>query len=169
LKRIEQVNSEPNIATGDTAALRRVLDEHRPTRGRPANILGTLLAIQKALGHVPGAAIGTIADALNVPEAHVAGVLSYYPDLHSRPTGRHVIRVCLGEACVANRSQQLLAELQRILGIQLGETSGDGGTTLVRVYCLGNCGVGPTVMVDDTIYGRLSASDVQNIISPGGA
>jgi NADH:ubiquinone oxidoreductase subunit E len=80
-----------------------------------------------------------------------------------------VIRVCLGEACVANRSQQLLAEVQRILGVRLGETTANGETTLERVYCLGNCGVGPTVMVDETIYGRLSASDVQNIISPGGA
>jgi NADH:ubiquinone oxidoreductase subunit E len=163
------VNTDQNMATGDTAALRTVLDEHRPRAGEPANILRTLLALQNVLGHVPAAAIGTIADALNVPEAHVVGVLSYYPDLHARPRGRHVIRVCLGEACVANRSQQLLAELQRILGIRLGETTADGGTTLERVYCLGNCGVGPTVMVDETIYGRLSASDVQDIISPGGA
>jgi NADH:ubiquinone oxidoreductase subunit E len=163
------VNSAPHITTGDTAALRTVLDEHRPKPGRPANILRTLLALQKVIGHVPAAAIGTIADALNVPEAHVVGVLSYYPDLHARPRGRRVIRVCLGEACVANRSQQLLAEVQRILGVRLGETTANGETTLERVYCLGNCGVGPTVMVDETIYGRLSASDVQNIISPGGA
>jgi NADH:ubiquinone oxidoreductase subunit E len=164
------VNSEHlNMATGDTAALRTVLDEHRPRPGEPANILRTLLAIQHVLGHVPAGAIGPIADALNVPEAHVVGVLSYYPDLHARPRGRHVVRVCLGEACVANRSQELLADLQRRLGIRLGQTTDNGHATLERVYCLGNCGVGPTVMVDETIYGRLSASDVQDIITPNGS
>jgi NADH:ubiquinone oxidoreductase subunit E len=47
----------------------------------------------------------------------------------------------------------------------MGETTSDGNTTLERVYCLGNCGVGPTVMVDETIYGRMSSSVLQNIFS----
>jgi NADH:ubiquinone oxidoreductase subunit E len=157
------------MTPGEMALLDRVLEPHRPRPGEQANILRTLLAVQQALGHVPPNAIGPLADALRVPEAHVAGVLSYYPDLHTTPRGRHVVRVCLGEACVANRSPRLLADLKRILGIGIGETTEDGQATLERVYCLGNCGVGPTVMVDETIYGRLSASDVQKLLMPNGA
>ena len=154
------------MTISETASLASMLEEHRPQAGQPANILRALLAVQQVLGHVPLSAITPIADALGVPEAHVVGVLSYYPDLHAAPRGRHVVRVCLGEACVANRSPLLLAEFKRVLGIGIGETTKDGRTTLERVYCLGNCGVGPTVMVDETIYGRLSASDVENMIKP---
>lgn len=154
------------MTTGEAEALGSVLDKHRPKPGEQANILRTLLAVQQILGHVPPNAIGRIAAALKVPETDIVGVLSYYPDLHMTPRGRQVVRVCLGEACVANRSADLLGALQRVLGIGLGETTKDGRTTLERVYCLGNCGVGPTVMVDETIYGRLTPSDLQNIIKP---
>ena len=158
------------MTPGEMALLDRVLEPHRPRPGEQANILRTLLAVQQALGHVPPNAIGPVADTLKVPEAHVAGVLSYYPDLHTAPRGRQIVRVCLGEARVANRSLHLLADLQRVLGIGLGETTKDGQATLERVYCLGNCGVGPTVMVDETIYGRASAADVQKtLVKPNGS
>jgi NADH:ubiquinone oxidoreductase subunit E len=154
-----------DLTDRETTALATVLEEHRPGPGRPPNMLRTLLAVQKILGHVPAATLRPIAQTLKVPEAHVVGVLSYYPDLHAAPRGRHVVRVCLGEACVANRSLALLDSLQRFLGVGIGETTKDGGTTLERVYCLGNCGVGPTVMIDETIYGRMSSSALQNILS----
>ena len=152
------------MSSSETPALRSVLEQHRPKPGEPANILRALIAVQQVLGHVPANAIGPVAETLQVPEAHVAGVLSYYPDLHEGSRGRQVLRVCLGEACVANRSGEVLAELQRILRIGIGETTRDGQTTLERVYCLGNCGVGPTVMIDETIYGRVCPSDIEKIL-----
>jgi NADH:ubiquinone oxidoreductase subunit E len=154
------------MTDSEAAALKGVLEDHSPAPGEHANILRTLLAVQQVLRRVPIDAIGPIAGALTVPAAHVAGVLSYYPDLHVAPRGRHVVRVCLGEACVANRSLDLVAELRRVLGVGFGETTKDGGTTLERVYCLGNCGVGPTVMIDETIHGRVSASDLHKMIQP---
>ena len=153
------------MTTKEAVALESILETHRPRPGEPANILRTLLAIQQRLGHVPHGAIAPISDALAVPQADVAGVLSYYPDLHTMPRGRHVVRLCLGEACVANRSPRLLADLRRELGIGLGETTSDREVTLERVYCLGNCAVGPTVMVDDTIYGRVIEADLRKILS----
>jgi NADH:ubiquinone oxidoreductase subunit E len=154
-----------DLTDRETTALATALQAHRPGPGRPPNILRALLAVQDVLGHVPATALPSIAEALKVPESQVVGVLSYYPDLHAAPRGRHVVRVCLGEACVANRSRALLDDLQRFLGIGIGETTKDGRTTLERVYCLGNCGVGPTVMVDETIHGRMSSSALLSILS----
>ena len=81
-------------------------------RSEPPNILQTLLAIQKTLGYVPPDAVTEIARSLGVPEADVAGVLAFYPHLRTRPPGRHVVRVCLGESCVANRGGRTLTELR---------------------------------------------------------
>ena len=37
---------------------------------------------------------------------------------------------------------------QIVQGIDFGATSADGAVTLEAVYCLGNCGCGPAVLVD---------------------
>jgi NADH:ubiquinone oxidoreductase subunit E len=150
--------------TDRNAALADVLRDHHPSPEQPANILRTLLAVEQALGHIPAEALAAVAKTLGVPEPEVAGVVSYYPDLHTKPRGRHIIRLCMGEACVANRSFGLLDELKRELSLPLGETPADSRFTVERVYCLGNCGVGPTVMVDDTIYGRMTGSTLLQIL-----
>ena len=102
-------------------------DERCPPRatsiiGPTANILRTLLVVEQEVGYVPMEAIASIAKRLGVTEADVIGVLSYYPDLHTAPRGRHIVRLCTGEARVANGSLRLLTELNHKLDIEPGET-----------------------------------------------
>ncbi len=133
-------------------------------RMSPPNILQTLLAVQDQLGCVPPEAVPEIARIVGVTEADVAGVLSFYPDLYSRPAGRHVIRVCLGESCVANHGRRVLTALAEELRIGLGATTADKRFTLEKVYCVGNCAVGPTVMVDEQVHGRVAPGDVPGML-----
>ena len=125
-------------------------------KGRAPNILKTLLAIQSELGHVPPAAVPDIAGALGVTDAEVAGVLSGYPDLRTEAPGRHVVRVCQGESCVANHCGRVLKELEKKLGVGLGGTTRDGRFTLEKVYCVGNCAASPTVMIGEDVHGRVT-------------
>lgn len=131
---------------------------------QPPNILKTLLAIQAELGHVPPASIPEIAVALGVTDAQVAGVLSAYPDLRTRPAGRHVVRVCQGESCVANHCGRVLKELEKKLGVGFGETTRDGRFTLEKVYCVGNCAASPTVMIGEDVYGRVSPATAEALL-----
>ncbi len=131
---------------------------------RPPNILQALLAVQRALGLVPPEAVPAIAAALEATEAEVAGVLSYYPDLHGRKGGRRTLRVCLGEACLANHADRVLAACRKHLRAGLGETSADGAYDLERVYCVGACGVGPALMVDHDIYGRVTPESMGDLL-----
>lgn len=129
-----------------------------------ANILQTLLTLQETFGAVSHSAIPEIARTLEVTEADVAGVLSFYPDLRARPVGRQVIRVCLGESCMASHSDRVLAALRDALKINVGETTPDGRFTLERVYCVGNCAVAPSVMIDEEVHGRVTPSQVSELI-----
>jgi NADH:ubiquinone oxidoreductase subunit E len=130
----------------------------------PPNILSCLLAVQEALGYVPHDAIPEIARSLDVTEADVAGVLSYYPDLRTGRPGRHVIRVCTGESCAANHCAKGLAALQDRLKIRVGETTPDGRFTLEQVSCVGNCAVGPSLVIDEDVYGRVGGADVARLL-----
>jgi len=146
--------------------LSQVLAWCRPPQAHPgrSNILSTLIVVQEALGAVPREGIPEIARVLNVTEAEVTGVLSYYPELRTARPGRHVIRVCRGESCVANHGGQVLRALQERLQADVGQTTADGRFTLQRVYCVGNCAVGPTVMVDDHVHGRVSPDDLPGML-----
>jgi NADH:ubiquinone oxidoreductase subunit E len=128
------------------------------------NILKILLAVQAELGYVPPTSVPEIAAALGVTEAEVAGVLSYYPVLRTHAPGRHVVRVCQGESCVANHCGRVLKELEKTLGVGLGETTRDGRFTLEKVYCVGNCGVSPNVMIDEDVHGRVTPSSANTLL-----
>ena len=41
----------------------------------------------------------------------------------------------------------------------------DGAFTLKAVYCLGNCALGPTLLIGEDIYGRVDADRFDEIIS----
>src|SRR5262245_55930358 len=94
-----------------------------------------------------------IAAKLGVTEADVAGVLTYYPDLRTTPPGRHVIRVCMGESCVANHCPAVFGAIESYVRLKRDETS-ENAFTIEKVYCVGNCAVSPTVVVDRDIHGR---------------
>lgn len=131
---------------------------------RPPNVLDTLLAVQAKIGYVPPSAVPEIARALTVTEAEVMGVLTYYPELRTHQTGRHLIRVCTGESCVANHCGCLLEVLAEELRIGMSATTPDGRFTLEKVYCVGNCAVGPSVMIDEDVYGRVTPEDVPRLL-----
>jgi NADH:ubiquinone oxidoreductase subunit E len=145
-------------------ALTAVLQAQQPAGGEPSNILATLLDVQQALGYVPPNGIQAIAHALQVTEADVAGVLSYYPVLRRDPPPRHVIRICMGESCVANHCERLLQALHECVRIRIGETSPGHRFRLEQVFCLGNCAVGPTIMIDEDVYGRATPSGLDSLL-----
>lgn len=152
----------------DLSAILEGSRENQSKGSGSPNILDTLLTIQKALGHVPPAALPEIAKALNVTQADVGGVLSFYPDLRTRPVGRHVVRVCIGESCLANHGDRVMTAMQRRLSVNVGESTQDGRFTLERVYCVGNCAVSPTVAIDEDLHGRVSEAGVESLLEPYG-
>jgi len=130
----------------------------------PPNILATLQRVQAELGYVPPAAVPKIAHALGVSDSDVAGVLSFYHDLRTAPPGQHVIRFCMGEACLATHCEKPFAALAKKLGCSLGESTKDGRFSLEKVYCLGNCALAPSLMVDEEVHGRLTPQTVVKLL-----
>ena len=53
-------------------------------------------------------------------------------------------------------SRQLEQYVREKLGVDFHETTADGRFSLEPVYCLGNCACSPAVMVDETVYGRVT-------------
>lgn len=154
------------MTSRQSSTLAEVIESCRPDPLAKPNALKTLLAIQERLGHVPVAAIPQVAQALAVTEADVAGVLSYYPDLRTKAPGRHVIRVCMGESCIANRCPAVLRAVRDYVDRGAGEIDPHSWFTIEQVYCMGNCALSPTVAVDQDIYGRVEPEQIPSLMEP---
>jgi formate dehydrogenase subunit gamma len=123
---------------------------------REGAMLPILHAVQDALGFVPPDALPRIAEALNVSRAEVHGVVTFYHDFRTAPAGRHVVRVCRAEACQALGSDAVAETAKASLGVDFKQTREDGAVTLEPVYCLGNCALGPSLLLDGRLIGRVT-------------
>ncbi len=126
-------------------------------------LLPILHGIQEEFGYVPGESLPVIASALNISNAEVHGVVTFYHDYRRHPAGRHVLKVCRAEACQSMGGDALAAKLQQLLGIGFHETARDGSVTLEPVYCLGLCACAPSAMLDGEVIGRLDADKIEEI------
>ena len=125
--------------------------------GKPGALLSVLHAVQDALGYVPPESLALIANELNLSRAEVHGVVTFYHHFRSAPAGRTVMQICRAEACQALGARALEAHAKQALGIDFHETTSDGAITLEPVYCLGNCGCGPSMLIgDDELHARVT-------------
>jgi formate dehydrogenase iron-sulfur subunit len=114
-----------------------------------------LHALQREFGCVDPRAVPVVADVLNLSRAEVHGAVTFYRDFRTEPAGRRVVKVCRAEACQSVGGGRLAAHAQERLGIGFGQTTGDGDVSLDAVFCLGNCALAPSVMIDGIVHGRV--------------
>lgn len=132
---------------------------------KPSELMEILHELQDQLGYIPAETISALAEALNLSRAEVYGVVSFYHDFRKAPGGRHTIKICRAEACQSMGTEALCAHATAKLNTELGGTSADGLVTLEQVFCLGNCALSPTVMVDERLYGKVDAARFDAIVA----
>lgn len=120
-------------------------------------LLPILHDVQAAFGFVPDAARAPIAEALNITEAELHGVISFYHDFRRKPAGKRVLKICRAEACQAMGANEMSDDLLSKLGLGWNETATDGQLTVEPIYCLGLCACGPAAMIDGKLKGRVTA------------
>jgi NADH-quinone oxidoreductase subunit E len=101
---------------------------------------------------------------MDVPISEIVGTASFYTMFSLKPRGRHIIRLCESPPCYIAGEENILAALERKLGVVLGGTTADGLFTLEATSCLGACGVAPVMMVDDEVYGHLTEAKAVAIV-----
>jgi formate dehydrogenase subunit gamma len=132
-------------------------------RGQRGALLPILHDLQHEFGFINDEAVPMLAQALNLSRAEVHGVISFYHDFKREPQGRTVVKLCRAEACQSVGTNRLVEYAERRLGVTMGGTSADGSVTLEGVFCLGNCALGPAVLVDDQLHGRVDAARFDSI------
>ena len=152
----------PQLTTEELTKISAHIAAHKTM---PGGLLPLLHAIQDDIGWIPEDAYLPISKALALSVAEVHGVVTFYHHFQRHPVGKHILQVCRAESCQAMGSEQLEKDIKAALGIDYHETTKDGAITLLPIYCLGNCACSPAVMLDDEVYGRMSADKVAELVA----
>ncbi|MBN2403197.1 MAG: NAD(P)H-dependent oxidoreductase subunit E [Spirochaetes bacterium] len=144
------------------AKLNEIINKYK---NKPGGLIPVLEEAQVALEYLPLPVQKKIAEGLNLPLSRVYGVVTFYSFFCMTPRGKHTVRVCLGTACYVRGGKAIHETIQKQFGIEDGETTADRLFTLETVRCLGACGLGPVVVVDEDVHGRVKPGKVKEILS----
>jgi bidirectional [NiFe] hydrogenase diaphorase subunit len=139
----------------------RIVDTR--TRGmghRPEALIEVLHAVQEAFGYLDGDALAYVGGSLGVPPSKVYGVATFYAFFTLKPQGRPACVVCTGTACHIDGASGILARMRRDLSVRPGETTEDGGLSLLTARCLGARSLAPAMVLDGQAHGTLTPDGV---------
>jgi len=134
-----------------------------PPESRSA-VMPALRLAQEEHGWLSPDVLREVADALEVTPAYVKSIASFYDQFHLQPIGEHLIEVCTNVSCAVVGAQQVLEGFESACGCQAGETSADGKFTVRAIECLGGCGWGTIVAIDDHYRTYVKPEDVPSIV-----
>jgi len=133
-------------------------------KGQPGGLIPVLERAQELLGFLPVPVQKRVGRELGIPFSHVYGVVTFYSFFTMQPRGKHTVRVCLGTACYVRGGKKIAENIEKIFGIKEGDTTPDRMFTYETVRCLGACGLGPVVVVDEDIHGRVKPDKLKEIL-----
>lgn len=127
-------------------------------------LLPLLNLVQREEGFVSEPAMREIAKILDLTPPQVFDTVTFYTMFHLKPIGKFHLQVCKSLMCALVGSDDVVGWIQKILGILPGQTTPDHLYTLSVVECLGSCGTGPMMQVNDDYYEQLSEEKVERIL-----
>ena len=142
--------------------LQAVINKYKGTEGA---LIPVLHEAQDIFGYLPIEVQQKISDGLDIPMSEIYGVVTFYTQFSIYPKGQYQIAVCLGTACYVKGSGTIIDKIKQKLGIDVGQCTEDGKFSLDATRCIGACGLAPVLTVNDEVYGRLTADDVDDILA----
>ena len=133
-------------------------------KGDKSRLMAVMQEAQGIYGYLPIEVQNKIAEGMNVPLEKVYGVATFYAQFSLSPKGDNHVAVCLGTACYVKGSGAIYEKFQELLGIGGDECTPDRRFSLTASRCIGACGLAPVLTVNEDVYGRLTADDVEDII-----
>ncbi len=151
------------------AIVQAAVEKHGAT---PDAFIPILLDINRDYGYIPAEAIRLARKFLHQPEQHALvsegrlyGLASFYHMLNTEAVGRHVVQFCESAPCHVQGGRELWKSVQATLNLKNGETDPQGRFTLKTVSCLGICGVGPVLVIDEDVYGNVTPEQLPDIFA----
>jgi NADH-quinone oxidoreductase subunit E len=146
----------PEVDVTGVGELVQQIDPH-------GNLIALLQRAQEVYGYLPEPVVEEIARLSGLPASRIYGIVTFYAQFTTVPTGRHKCFVCHGTACHVAGATRITEALEQELDVADGHTRADLEFTLDSVACMGACSQAPVMRVDDDTYGNLTADEARKV------
>lgn len=146
----------------DFAVVDKILSDHE---SQEQAIIAILQEIQEHYHYLPQEVFPYLADKLQMSEARIYSVATFYENFSLEPKGKYVIKICDGTACHVRRSIPILERLRGELQLtDKKKTTDDLLFTVETVSCLGACGLAPVLMVNDEVHPAMTPDKASELL-----
>lgn len=128
------------------------------------SLMPILQAVVRSERFLSEEAMVAIARELDISTADVFGTASFYTFMDTVPKGKNIIRVCKTITCHMKGKDAVIAALEDLLKIKLGENTSDGKFSLLQANCLGWCHKGPVMLINDEVYPEVTPESAVEVI-----
>ena len=142
-------------------AVNEAIEKYGTNRDELIPILNEL---NRTIGYLPKEALEEVSKRLQAPKSQLFSAATFYHMLSVEPRGRHVLQFCESAPCHVVGGREVWQALQDELHLESGQTSTDGRWTLITTSCLGACGVGPLIVIDEDMFGNVQPNQVKEIL-----
>jgi len=129
-------------------------------------LLPMLHLVQSVQGHVSQE--GVCAQQLDLSEAEVSAVVTFYTMYKRKPCGEHLVSVCTNTLCAALGGDAIYQKLSEHLGVGHEETAGEpgepGSIMLEHAECLAACDLAPVLQVNYEYYDKQTLQSAVELV-----
>jgi len=161
--------SEQAAAFELSARVRNEIDKWTarfPEDRKRSAVIGALHAVQHENGgYLTPELMDAVAAYLELPPIQVYEVATFYSMFETKPVGRHSVSICTNVSCMLRGAEDLVEQVEKKLGVSLGESTPDGRIYLKREEeCLAACCGAPMMMVDHVYHENLTPERIDEIL-----
>jgi NADH-quinone oxidoreductase subunit E len=134
-------------------------------KDKPGNLIMVLHRLQEEFGYLPRAAVIKLSQMIGTPLAKIYGVITFYHYFKLTKPGKFNIQVCLGTACYLKGGNDIIQEIENLLGIGINQVTDDGMFSVEAVRCVGCCGLAPVAVVGGEVFGKVNPEKLPEILA----
>lgn len=134
-------------------------------RDLPGGIIEAFHAIQDKFSYLPEEAVLEAARVFTIPASEAFGIATFYSMFSVKPRGKNVIRICESAPCHIAGATDVIAALERELGIKMGESTSCGRFALEFTECVGQCQGTPVITINGKPYINVSPAAIPSILA----
>jgi NADH-quinone oxidoreductase subunit E len=131
----------------------------------PGGLIEAYHAIQDKYSYLPQEAVVEAAQVFGLPVAQAYGVASFYSMFSVKARGKNVIRICESAPCHIAGAAEVVAALEKELGISIGNSTADGRFALEFTECVGQCQATPVITVNGKPYFDVTPAKIADIVA----